>query len=234
MSRHSASAKKEKKNRLVLYTFIVFLVVTAICAGIVFAVIFMPSAEQTLNAPVAPTARPATQQTASATQSPTPSPTPTATPEPTTEPDNSKPVFTKVTASSIREPYRTDKGTTTYPPSNALDNNKNTVWTPNPSEAAPWLELNASSNQTVKGIEIINGYSKSKKLYEANCRAKEVVVECNGTRYSYTLEDKGAGKTQRLALPEAVKTDKIRITINSVYKGNEYEDLCIAEVTPYN
>ena len=232
MSRHSSSRKKKKKSRLVLYTFIVFLIVAAICAGVIFAVIFMPSSQQTLKAPTVPTPKPTVQTTAEPTDSPTP--TPEVTPEPAEEPDSSTPAFSKVRASSTREPYRTETGTVTYPPSNALDNNKNTVWTPDPDKENPWIELSASSEQTVKGIEIINGYSKNKKLYEANCRAKDVVVECNGTRYSYTLQDKGAGKVQRLAFPEAVRVSEIRITVNSVYEGSEYDDLCISEITPYN
>ena len=232
MSRHSTSRKKEKKSRLVLYTFIVFLIVAAICAGVIFAVIFMPSSEQSLKAPTAPTPKPTEQVTANATKSPTP--TPEATPAPTEESDTSTPVFSKVSASSTRDPYRTETGTVTYPPSNAFDNNKSTVWTPDPDEENPWIELSATTGQTVKGIEIINGYSKSKKLYEANSRAKDVIVECNGVRYSYTLQDKGAGKAQRLAFPEAVKSAKVRITISSVYEGSEYDDLCISEITPYN
>ena len=224
MSRHSAS-KKEKKSRLVLNTFLVFLVVTAICAGVIFAVIFMPSSEQTLKAPVTSTTQPSVSPTERTSEE--------ATQKPTDEPRTSAPKFTKVSASGTREPYRTESGTITYPPSNAFDGNKNTVWTPAVDDENPWIELTAPSEQSVKGIEIINGYSKNKKLYEANSRAKEVVVECNGTRYSYTLQDKGPGKTQRLSFPGGIETEKIRITISSVYRGSEYDDLCIAEIAPY-
>ncbi len=228
MSRHSAS-KKKKSNRLVLNTFLIFLGVAAICAGVIFTVIFMPSREQTLKAPTGETA----QTSSPSTKSPVTSSIPQVSAAPTEEPKTAKPIFSKITASSTREPYRTDTGTVTYPPSNTSDNNKNTVWTPDPEEETPWIELSATSPRSVKGIEIINGYSKSKKLYEANSRAKEVVVECNGVRYSYTLQDKGAGKVQRLAFPETLETDEIRIIINSIYKGAEYDDLCISEITPY-
>lgn len=234
MSRHSAS-KKEKKSRLVLNTFLVLLGVTAICSAVIIAVIFIPSSEKSLKAPVAPTA---TAQASAGSEEKNidetaPSPEPDPTPEPTTEERKSAPVFSRVTASSTREPYKTSTGTITYPVTNAFDNNENTVWTPDPGEDSPWVEMTASSDQTVKGIEIVNGYAKSKKLYEANGRAKDVVVECNGVKYSYTLQDKGAGKTQRLAFPDAVETKKITITVNSCYDGKEYDDLCISEITPY-
>lgn len=224
MSKHGAS-KKEKKSRLVLNTFLIFLGVTAICAGVIFAVILMPTPEQTLKAPAASTMQPAASHIEKTAQQ--------STPKPSAEPKTSAQKFTKVSASGMRAPYKTESGTITYPPSNAFDNNKDTVWTPDPQDENPWIELTATSEQSVNGIEIVNGYSKNKKLYEANSRAKEVIVECNGTRYSYTLQDKGAGKAQRLSFPGGIKTEKIRITINSVYKGSEYDDLCIAEITPY-
>lgn len=223
MSRHSSKRKKEKKNRLVLYTFIIFIIVAAICAGVIFAVIFMPSSEQTLKAPTSSTHPPSVQTTG------------TTAPDVTSKPEEktSNPVFSKVAASSTREPYRTETGTVTYPATNTLDNNKSTVWTPDPDEDNPWIELSATSPQKVKGIEILNGYAKNKKLYEANSRAKDVIVECNGVRYSYTLQDKGAGKVQRLAFPEPLDATKIRIIISSEYEGKEYDDLCISEITPY-
>lgn len=216
-NKHKSSGKGQS-NHIVLNTFIVFLAVTAICFGIIFYVVFISDSPQTLKAPTS-----SPEQTYETHQTTTDN----------KEKNNSKPVFSKASASSTREPYKTNSGTISYSPSNAFDKNKSTVWTPSEDDSKPWIEISSAKPQTVKGIEIENGHSKSKDLYYKNNRAKEVIVECDTIRYSYTLQDKGNGKTQRLVFPEPMETTKIRITINSYYRGTDYNDLCITQITPY-
>ena len=197
-------------GRVFLTALIAFLIVLIVCAGIIYYVMFMAPAPKKDVAPAGTSAE--SQQMPAETEAP-----PKA------------PVFENITASSTND----ESEEYSYPASNTTDNDKTTAWSPDPDDVLPWIELSSDSMQTVKGIEIENGYSKSNRLYESNHRAKSITVECNGKQYSYTLKDSGCGKKQKISFTETLETDRIKITVNSVYKGDKYNDLCITQITPY-
>lgn len=196
----------EKNSTGFFKTFIVFIIVTAIClvTGVVY--IAITGNEKTLHAPVAPTpyvSQPHTQS-------------------------NDFPEFSKVSASSTRT-----ISNTSYPAENAVDKNRTTAWTPAEDDDIPWIKLSSHKEQTVNGINIENGYSKSEKLYYENRRAREITVACDSESFKFTLKDQGPGAIQSLGFNKEIQTKTIKIAIKSFYEGTTYKDICITEVSPY-
>ncbi len=125
-----------------------------------------------------------------------------------------------------------DEITPDYGPGNAFDKRPDTAW----NEGSPgngtgeWIEFYAYQSQLVRAIEIMCGYPKGEDIYERNCRPKDITISFDsGENVHYTLADK-KGQYQRIVLPKPRETRNIRITINSVYQGTQYNDCCIAEI----
>ncbi len=196
----------EKNSTGLLKTLIVFIIVTVIClvTGIVY--IAITGNEKTLHAPSAPTPYISESQSS----------------------DQFVPEFTRVSASSTRK-----ISTTAYPAENAVDENRSTAWTPAEDDNEPWIKLSSHKEQTIRGIKIENGYSKSEKLYYENRRAGEVIVTCDNDTFKFTLKDQGPGILQSLGFNKEIKTKTIKISIKSYYEGTTYKDICITEIAPY-
>ena len=91
------------------------------------------------------------------------------------------------------------------------------------------LRLKLDDVYTVNTIYINAGYQKSSDLYKKNCRPKEITLEfSNGVTMDYTLDDLNG--QQQIVLPNSVRTDSIKIIIQSVYAGTKYEDTLISEI----
>ncbi|MBL4935557.1 discoidin domain-containing protein [Clostridium sp. YIM B02515] len=152
-------------------------------------------------------------------------------PEPDTEAiPSGAPVFNKVSASSDLKEVNFN-----HEPKLVYDGDKTTAWVEGSSDdgIGQWVELYNDSLQSVSGIDIINGYSKSTKSYYSNNRAAKIKVDfSNGKSLTYDLQD-GIMDTQRLNFGEVIKTQYIKITILQVYKGNTYSDTCISEINAY-
>ena len=225
--------RKRKKSKLVPIMISLLFVSMVACAGTMIGVICLTGNEKTLVAPQVPTAKPSKTEavsTPSIKERPKNSETPTPKPE-----DKNKPVpeFTKASASSVREAHDGENIYITYVAKNVLDGDKKTTWTPASDDDSPWIKLSAGTTQTVTGLEIENGYSKSKKLYEENMRAKDIVVSCKGEEYEFTLDDAGYGVSQKIELPEPVDTKEIKVTVIDFYEGTKYDELCISGIKAY-
>ena len=91
------------------------------------------------------------------------------------------------------------------------------------------LRLKLDDVYTINTIYINAGYQKSSDLYKKNCRPKEITLEfSNGVTMDYTLDDLNG--QQQIVLPNSVRTDSIKIIIQSVYAGTKYEDTLISEI----
>ena len=85
----------------------------------------------------------------------------------------------------------------------------------------------------INTIIVNNGYSKTKELWKANSRVKELEISLNDQFHtSVTLED--VQKMQVLKIPkiqfEAQKIYKIKCKILDVYMGTKYKDTAISEL----
>ncbi|WP_316862372.1 NADase-type glycan-binding domain-containing protein [uncultured Cohaesibacter sp.] len=91
-----------------------------------------------------------------------------------------------------------------------------------------WIEYSNRPESMAQKVYFWNGYQKSKKAFQENARARDVKLQFDdGTYITYRLQDKFG--QQVLAFPNGWKNfTRIRMTINSVYPGSKYDDLCIS------
>ncbi|MDO4798808.1 MAG: discoidin domain-containing protein [Coriobacteriales bacterium] len=133
-------------------------------------------------------------------------------------------------ASSVLPP---DQYTSYYGPKNAIDGNIRTAWNDGGSGVGEWISLEAKSDQVVKGLRIVGGYPKREDVYYKNYRPKDVTIELSdGYTQQVTLKD-AMGEWQEFEFDKPHKTDYIKVTIDSVYGSNKYDDAAIAELEAF-
>ena len=148
------------------------------------------------------------------------------------------PVFTTINASNSTTPTNSNRS---YSPEMAVDKNAATAWNV-PNGIGEWIMLSASSEQYVKGVKILNGYTKFSPtynmwIYYANSRPCDIELSfSDGTVKSFTLEDVFDEENlyyQTLDFGDYVKTTFIKIRIKSIYNGSKWNDCCISEIEVY-
>ncbi|MBK6263529.1 hypothetical protein JKA74_00665 [Marivirga sp. S37H4] len=147
-----------------------------------------------------------------------------------------------IKSSSSLEP----SGNITYKGQNAHDFSYETAWV----EGVPghgigeYLEYSFSATSPrITEVIIINGYVKSKAVWQANSRVKKLQLYYNNKPYAIlNLEDKVAEQTFKLdqAFGYANRTDmevlklekdwSLRFEILEVYEGAKYSDTVISEI----
>lgn len=138
--------------------------------------------------------------------------------------------WNKITSSS-----KLSQGEIAYKASNVDDWDNSTAWVEGNNEdgIGEWIKLEKSNPITISGIEIMNGYHKSEKLYTSNNRVKKVLIEfSDGTSISKELVDRFEYNNQ-IPFDKKITTKYIKITIIEVYKGSKYRDTCISEIHAY-
>ncbi len=116
-----------------------------------------------------------------------------------------------------------------------IDHDPYTWWTPNPNRSGKgaWIELVFDEEAPIVGFEVWGGshnpeYPKYGDIYKLNNRVKQGVCEfSDGTSINFELKD--VDGWQWVKFDKTVKTKSIRLRINEVYKGEKWDDLCIAE-----
>ena len=90
-----------------------------------------------------------------------------------------------------------------------------------------WIEKRIVNN--IDEIVFFNGYISPNRpdLFFANSRVKEILITSD--QYSETFHVADTPNPQILKLNKKVSGD-IRFTIKDVYKGNKYQDTCIAGI----
>lgn len=142
------------------------------------------------------------------------------------------PEFLTVTASDtlIEENYD-------HSPELIMDGRTDTAWAVTDG-VGEWIMILADSNQYVSGIKVLNGYNRHSpttgtNLYYANCRPREITIEfSDGTYVEAELEDE-EGLFQEIDFGQIKETNFIKITVNSVYSGTRWADMCISEIQVY-
>jgi hypothetical protein len=127
-----------------------------------------------------------------------------------------------------------------YPAQNIADLSKETAWVAGKNGGiGESITLTLTKPAHIDQIGIIPGYAKSKALYFANNRIKELEVTVNGGRpITATLPDEynsfalGSKKAYQLVdLGQYTGDAKtITLTVKQVHPGSKYNDTCISEV----
>jgi hypothetical protein len=96
-----------------------------------------------------------------------------------------------------------------------------------------WIRLAVTEMEgaTRARLRLRAGYHKSKSLFAANARPKEVAVKLtpSNVRKTFTLTDDGTGWQEVVVEQPAGKLDGVELEILSAYPGTRYTDLCISD-----
>ncbi len=141
-----------------------------------------------------------------------------------------------VEASSTLE----DSGGYSYSPTNLFDKNPGTTWQVSKGGIGEWVEITFPEQVSVS-MSIINGFAKvdpkfseygaSGDLYELNSRVKSLKIEywgSGGQQSSAANFEDGVRDFQDAGSYRNI--NKIRLTIDSIYKGQKWDDTAIAEI----
>lgn len=144
-------------------------------------------------------------------------------------PTSDPPVFSSATSSTELEP---DGYSDSYGPENVLSDDITHAWNAEYS-SGDWIQLDADAPQTIHGLRILNGYAKREDVYYKNCRPRDITIELSdGYTQTATLEDL-YGKKQDIKFDKAHSTDYVKLTIETSYPGNKYDDCCISRIEAY-
>jgi hypothetical protein len=125
-----------------------------------------------------------------------------------------------------------------YHPNYVGDDDPKTAWVEGVpgSGAGQWVRLQVTplDGTTRVRLKIRNGYQKSKELFAANARAKDVVVRLLPSRAEVkaTLTDSDGWQEVIVSQPVGALR-AIELRVGSVYEGTKYQDLCISDVAVY-
>ncbi len=131
----------------------------------------------------------------------------------------------KVTASSTLSPV------VAYAASNLFDCKKDFGWAESSDGKGVGESISIETKEDVKinKIKLWNGYQRSNKHYDANCRAKTIELVHN--KQIINLND---SKTpQEITINNPEKRNNIQFNVTNVYSGNSYKDLVISEIRLY-
>lgn len=123
--------------------------------------------------------------------------------------------------------------TNSYRVTNLLDDDPASAW----SEGAEgvglgeWVQFEFSDAIALARIEIANGYQKDNDRFEGNPRVKSLKIEySNGTTQLVDLLDT---MEYQAITPTIQPVEWVKLTIVSVYAGDEWEDAALSEVRLY-
>lgn len=112
-----------------------------------------------------------------------------------------------------------------------FDNDVSTAWVEGAqgNGIGESLTINFDKNYIIDGIEINSGYQKDAEHYLINSRPNRIkLTYSDGTSEFYILAD--LFDAQWVMLNNPVVTDKIVLTLDTVYPGTIYEDTAISEI----
>ncbi len=144
---------------------------------------------------------------------------------------NTKPrvISAQITASSTLEPYNT------YAPDWMLDGRADTAWSEGVKGygEGQTITITLSEPISIDRIRILNGYQRSAPHYKKNSRPKDIYILINNIHVTnFQCTDDTA--EQVILLPKTYKKiTSLKIEIASVYKGRNYADTCISEISLY-
>lgn len=113
-----------------------------------------------------------------------------------------------------------------------MDNDLKTAWVEGKPDdgVGEWVEFTFDPEIILERISLINGYTRSETLYQANNRVKKIRISFDdGTYLDQELKD-GELKPQTITLPEAKQIRTLRLTVLETYKGSKFNDTCISEI----
>lgn len=145
--------------------------------------------------------------------------------------------ITALKASSTLEPKR-------YGLLNIIDDDLSTCWVEGSIDdngEGQWIEITFSEPVYIESLLFTNGFYINEEYYYKNSRIKKMTVEYeNGPKdnmkpniqtFEYDNRPYGTSLFERYSEARLVRTcSKIKLTIDEVYEGTQYKDLCLSEI----
>lgn len=133
------------------------------------------------------------------------------------------------------------KGNKAYPPANAIDGSQLTAWVEGKGDEGigEYLEISFPRPVAVTHLALLNGYRKNRSLYYKNNRISVLRIVTNGGRQKkVTLRDAyidyGMDNPHTYQFIELgnvnKKIRKVKLIIEKVIRGSQYNDTCLGEV----
>ena len=123
-----------------------------------------------------------------------------------------------------------DDGDGPYTAGQAADGMVDSMWCEGNKDgdgAGEWLQVDLGAGKSVAEIELVNGIGSSMTVWKKGNRAANVTLTfSDGSTKKATLKD----THRKQSIPVGKQTSSIKLTIDSVTKGAEYNDLCISEL----
>ena len=95
-----------------------------------------------------------------------------------------------------------------------------------------YIDITLSGQNAIRAITFNMGNWRDDENYRKNSRPKDITIWLGSESFNVTIPD---GKTQYcVEFSTAVNADKVTVRIDSVYKGDEWDDTCISEITIYS
>lgn len=117
--------------------------------------------------------------------------------------------------------------------SNLLDGDPQTNWTENieGNGLGEWILFTFKDRYQLNSISICGGCRTDEAHYYDNARPKKVTLTfSDGSSYESVLNDNEFLSEQYIAFDTPVITESVKITIDSVYPGEKYEDTVVSDV----
>ena len=95
------------------------------------------------------------------------------------------------------------------------------------------MSINANNEQWVHGIRIVNGHPRRNDVYYRNCRVRDATIELSDGFVMHVTLDDLYNDWQTIDFGDYHQTSYIRLTIDSVYEGSEWNDTLITEMEAY-
>lgn len=144
--------------------------------------------------------------------------------------DTGGPTYFKATGSSASSELA-DDGDGPYTAARATDGMVDSMWCEGNKEGdgtGEWLQIDLGAGKKLTALEVVNGIGGSMTVWKKGNRAgKATLTFSDGSTKSITLDD--THKVQTIPLG-GKQTSSVKLTIDSVNKGSEYNDLCISEL----
>ncbi|MEM8776889.1 MAG: caspase family protein [Pseudomonadota bacterium] len=114
---------------------------------------------------------------------------------------------------------------------NLFDNDPRTAWVEGSRDegVGEYLAIDFETRRDVRAIDLLNGYTKSERLFYRNARVRTLsVTGSNGAKTILTLRDDL--NWQRLELSGFNDITWLRLEVGGVYPGSHYSDTAISEL----
>jgi hypothetical protein len=130
-------------------------------------------------------------------------------------------------ASSVLSP----QGKNAYRTVNLSDGRASTAWVEGQSGhgVGEWILIEFNRERVVHGLDLRNGYAKSRDIFTKNSRVRELEIRLStGQTMHRTLKD--TDEPQTVSLDGAGVARWLQLRILSVYPGSKYRDTAISEL----